>query len=381
MIDAGIRRRLPLAVAPVAVVAALAGCTSVSSADVGEGNTVEVTATDESCELSTHNVQAGAVELSITNEGSKATEVEVLRQDRSIVSERENIGPGISSDLVVKLPADTYTIWCRPGMTGEGSTAKLTATGQSKEAESQDPQVKAAVSAYRDYVAKQVDLTLRRTKKFVAAVKSGNLSKAKALYAPSRVGWERIEPVAESFGDIDPKVDLREADLAKGDKWTGWHRMEKTLFAKDTTKGLAKYGDQLLADLRDLRSRVPDAQITATSMANGAKELLDEVATSKVTGEEEVFSHTDLVDFQANLDGARKVFELLKPIVTDTNPDLAKKLQANFTTVQDRLNQYRTKDGFVDYSTVGKKQRQELADAVAGLAEPLSHLAAAVIKS
>ena len=39
-------------------------------------------------------------------------------------------------------------------------------------------------------------------------------------------------------------------------------------------------------------------------VANGSVDLLGEVAKSKVTGEEERYSHTDLGDFEANVDGA-----------------------------------------------------------------------------
>ena len=65
-------------------------------------------------------------------------------------------------------------------------------------------------------------------------MKAGDIEAAKKAYANSRIGWERTEPVAESFGDIDPKVDLREDGLEEGQDlekdWTGWHRLEKALW-------------------------------------------------------------------------------------------------------------------------------------------------------
>jgi iron uptake system component EfeO len=139
-----------------------------------------------------------------------------------------------------------------------------------------------------------------------AAVKAGDVAKAKSLYAESRIPWEAVEPVAESFGDLDPKVDLREADLEAGQEWTGWHRIEKALWTDGDLSQTRPVADQLAADVRVLQERVATADLTVASIGNGAKELLDEVATGKITGEEEAFSHTDLVDFQANLDGAKK---------------------------------------------------------------------------
>ena len=60
--------------------------------------------------------------------------------------------------------------------------------------------------------------------------------------------------------------------------------------------------------------------LTADQIGNGAKGLLDEVATSKVTGEEETWSHTDLWDFQANVEGAQVAYEGLEPVRPGQGP-------------------------------------------------------------
>ncbi len=73
-------------------------------------------------------------------------------------------------------------------------------------------------------------------------------------------------------------------------------------------------------------------------MANGANELLDEVAKAKVTGAEEAFSHTDLVDMQANVEGARKVVELLGPVLKEKDSTLTTSLDQRFTQLQALLD-------------------------------------------
>ncbi|WP_149030565.1 iron uptake system protein EfeO, partial [Kitasatospora sp. MBT66] len=201
------------------------------------------------------------------------------------------------------------------------------------------------------------------------------------LYAPSRTGWERAEPVAESFGDVDPKTDTREDGLEPGQEWTGWHKLEKSLWADakigDEEKKLA---DQLVADLKDWQKRIPEAEITATSMANGAKELLDEVATGKVTGEEDRYSHTDLADFAANVEGAKKAYELLKPVAAEKDADLARTLDSEFAAIQTLLAKYKQADGsYTSYDKVTDTERKTFSDAVNSLGEPLSKLAAAVV--
>ncbi|MGY5058784.1 iron uptake system protein EfeO [Streptomyces sp. 900105755] len=369
------------AAATVAALTALSACTAKSDAK-GDG-AIQVTAADSTCETSAKSVPAGHVTLAIENTGSKATEVEILFPDDRIVSEKENIGPGTKYTLTAEVKAGSYEIACRPGMKGHGVRQKLTVTGSGAVAE-RDPKLDAAVAAYREYAQEQADATIPKVQTFVDAVKAGNIEAAKDAYAPSRVGWETTEPIAESFGDIDPKTDTRVNDLEKGQKWTGWHALEKALWQDKKVGAEQKaLADELLTDLKDWQQRVGKAEITPTSMANGAKELLDEVATGKVTGEEDRYSHTDLSDFKGNVDGAQKAYELLKPVARQNDAALVTELDKQFAALDTLLDKYRTdktSDGFVSYDTVTDAQRKELSDAVNALAEPLSKLAAAVVK-
>ncbi|MFD0312621.1 iron uptake system protein EfeO, partial [Streptomyces sp. NPDC127119] len=229
--------------------------------------------------------------------------------------------------------------------------------------------------------------TLPKAKVFADAVKAGDIEGAKKAYATSRIGWERTEPVAESFGDIDPKVDVREDGLEEGQDpekdWTGWHRLERSLWKDEKLTGRdTELAGQLIVDLTDWQKRVGKAEITPTSMANGAKELLDEVATGKVTGEEERYSHTDLVDFKANVEGAEKSYELLKPVAKENDAALVTELDRQFAALDTLLDTYRkdtTSYDFTSYDKVSKADQKELSDAVNALAEPLSKLAAAVV--
>ncbi|MEU6576932.1 iron uptake system protein EfeO [Streptomyces sp. NPDC046805] len=372
------------AAATVAALTALSACTAKSDAKA-DADAVQVTAADSKCDTSAKSVPAGQVTLQIENKGEQATEVEILFPDDRIVSEKENIGPGTKYTLTAEVKAGSYEIACRPGMKGHGVRQKLTVTGGA--GAKRDPRLDKAVADYRRYAQDQAQATLPLVETFVKDVKDGDIDAAKKAYAPSRLGWERTEPIAESFGDIDPKVDARADGLEDGQKWTGWHRLEKALW-KDKKVGAEEknVADQLVTELKEWQERVGEAEITPTSMANGAKELLDEVATGKVTGEEDRYSHTDLSDFKGNVEGAQKAYELLKPVASKNDPALTKELDKQFAALNTLLDKYRA-DGsdkgsydFVSYDKVTEKQRKELSDAVNALAEPLSRLAAAVVK-
>jgi iron uptake system component EfeO len=379
-----VRLSVVTAAATAVALAAVTGCTEKS--DAKNGDAIQVTAADSTCKTSTKTVPAGQVTLKIENKGSQATEVEIVFPDDRIVSEKENIGPGTKYTLTAEVKAGSYEIACRPGMKGHGVRQKLTVTGG--KVAKRDPRLDKAVASYREYAQEQADATIPKAQAFADAVKSGDLEAAKKAFADSRLGWERTEPVAESFGDIDPKVDVREDGLEEGQDpvkdWTGWHRLEKSLWQDkkigDREKQLA---DQLVTDLKDWQKRVGKAEITPTSMANGAKELLDEVATGKVKGEEDRYSHTDLTDFKGNVEGAQQAYELLKPVASENDAALTTELDKQFTALNTLLDKYRTDKTsyvFTSYDKVGEADRKELSDAVNALAEPLSKLAAAVVK-
>ena len=128
-----------------------------------------------------------------------------------------------------------------------------------------------------------------------------------------------------------------------------------------------------------LDGRIDKLTFTVDQIANGSRGLLEEVATGKVTGEEEYWSRTDLWDFQANVDGARVGFEGVKPLVERNDPDLAAELEARFDELQVLLDEQKTADGFTYYDDLTQDEIKKLADAVNALSEPLSQLTAVVL--
>lgn len=226
---------------------------------------------------------------------------------------------------------------------------------------------------YRTYAINQINQFVKETELFANAVINGNIEKAKKLYAPARMYYERSEPIAEVFADLDPKIDAREGDVPK-EKWRGYHRIEKGLWTKNTTEGYEKYAKQLIKDVKLLRAKVETVEVTPELLITGAVDLLNEVSTSKVTGEEERYSYTDLYDFVANVQGAEKIYELLKPALEDSNKDLADKIRTKFDDLYALLNQYKKDNGYISYTKLTEDQIKELSQSVNELAEPLSQL-------
>lgn len=370
--------RLSVALALPAALA-LTAC----STAVAEGSaTVSVTAGEGTCEVARTSVPAGVVTFSIANKGSGATELYVYdATGTTILSEVENVGPGVTRDLVVELPEGSAIVGCRPDDASDliRTEVAVTASGATSAA-STSPAIAAAVDRYRAYVATESAALLERTKEFVAAVKAGDVGQAQIIYPEARTHWERIEPVAEVFADLDPALDARENDVEPGTEWTGWHRIEKALWVDGSTAGMSKVADKLLADTTTLVGLIPTVELSASNLGNGAAALLEEVAEGKVTGEEERYSRTDLWDFQANVEGAFEAYDALAPVLREKDPDLDALLSTRFEALFAELAAYADGEGFVGYDTLTPAQIRVLADKVDALAEPLSRVTAAVVR-
>lgn len=228
---------------------------------------------------------------------------------------------------------------------------------------------------YKAWVQTQIDSLLADTQKFVALLEAGKLEEAKALYPKVRMYYERSEPIAESFGDLDPRIDNREADLEPNEAWTGFHAIEKILWTQNTTKGTEKLGKQLIADVKELHAKIPTAEVTGDLMVQGSVDLLNEVSTSKITGEEEIFSHTDLYDFKANIEGAEKIFAILKPKIQAKNPALVTELEQKFDAVNQLLAKHQVgQQDYKSYKELTPADTKALAEAVNRLGESLAQM-------
>jgi iron uptake system component EfeO len=384
---------LTLAVASFAALPLFAACTENASSSDGDKKedprSLTVSSSADACDISATTAPAGTLTFDVTNTGSEVTEFYLLAEDGlTIKAEIENIGPSISRKLTVNAAPGKYVTACKPGMKGDGIRADFTveAASDAPTVSASDQQLtETALANYKAYVNDQSDQLVEATKEFVALYKDGKDDEARALYPEARMHWERIETVAESFGDLDPLTDAREADLEPGQKWTGWHRIEKDLWPPAsgyqalTTQERARYADDLMANINTLDTRVGELDYTIDQIANGSRGLLEEVANGKVTGEEEIWSHTDLWDFQANVDGARVGWEGVKPIVEGKDADLAQQLDSRFADLQGLLDKQRSGEGFAFYDKVSDPDKKALSDAVNALSEPLSRLTAVVL--
>ena len=261
---------------------------------------------------------------------------------------------------------------------GAKETGK-TGTTAGQTAEQGKADLSKETAEYKKYVEGQIDMLLKDTENFAKLLKEGKLDEAKKVYPLIRMAYERSEPIAESFGESDIKIDYRLVDFKEEFKneegWKGFHRIEKILWEQNTTKGTEKYADDLVNDIKELRAKIATIEVTPDLMVTGAIDLLNEVSTQKITGEEEVFSHTDLYDFRANIEGAQKIFELFRPKLEQKDAKLVTTLDTEFKAVNALLDKYMTDDKHYKlYTELKPEDTKALAEAVTKLGEPLSQM-------
>jgi iron uptake system component EfeO len=338
---------------------------------------IPVAATDDACEVEAAELEAGTHEFAVTNSGSKITEFYVYAEGDRVMAEVENIAPGLSRDLLVELPAGEYETVCKPGMIGDGIRNDLVVTGESAQL-SENESLAQAGTDYQRYVQSQTAALLEQTTAFTGAVKAGDVEGAKALFPVARTYWERIEPVAEIFGDLDPLIDGREGDQEEGQDFTGFHRIEKALWETGDISDMGPYADQLQENVTKIVALADEKTLDPLQLANGAKALLDEVATGKITGEEDRYSHTDLWDFAANLEGSQAAVQALRPYLEEADPDLVAEIDERFAETETELEQHRAGDGWLLHDQLTQEQLKGLSDSITALTESVSQVAAVV---
>ena len=339
---------------------------------------VPVTVDDAGCEPAAIEVPAGVVVFEVTNGGGDVGEFEVLEGDR-VVDEVENILPGFVINLATRLDGGTYETVCYTLTSPRGS---LTVTGGAAPSAPASSIVDAAVldgyrQAYQDWVNERAATLVEDVERFADAILAGDLDTARSLYAPTRVAWEEIEPIAELFADIDVAVDAREEDFAGGvddPNFRGFHRIERILWVEGASGDLGTLAEELVANVQDLRGRLAELVIEPRIMARGAGELIDEVAQSKLTGEEDRYSGTDLWSVDANLAGAERIVDILRPTLETLDRERLDRIDAAFATVRDIMTRYAEGEGFAPFSTISPEDLTELQAGMAGLSEQLAPL-------
>lgn len=363
-----VSHRVLLAVPVLALAAGWAVGACGSSSDVAKSpasttaasgaNTVSVTLANDGgkdgCTLDTTSVPAGPVTFKVTNSSAPGiTEMELLK-DQRIVGEKENLAPGLDPvTFTVSLDGGQYEVYC-PGAGTEYLDLAVTGQAAATPTGTVPTILSQGTKDYSAYVVDQVNQLDSGVKALDAAVQSGNVNAAKAAYANARTFYERSESAVDGFvlpgfavddnaGNLDYLIDMREStpvDAKVG--WKGFHAIERDLWQGNAiTPATKALSTELVGNVGKLVTVVGPLQYKPEDLANGAADLIEEVQNTKITGEEEAFSHLDFVGFAGNVEGAQQAYASLRPGLQKIDPALVTTLDQQFQTVLTTLDGYR----------------------------------------
>lgn len=337
---------------------------------------VVVTIAAHSCEPNALSIPAGRSSFRIVNRSDRAVEWEIL-DGVLVLEERENIAPGLSQLINANLAPGNYTITCGL-LSNPRGTLQVTPTAASDAAAKARPSMVAFVgplSEFRVYLNSQGTALIKAVGALQQAIETGDLSQAQALYVPARVAYQRIAPAAQRVAELDNDINARADYFEKREQdsaFVGFHRLEYALFQQRNLDGLTPIAQRLLADVTALKQQLlvqtlPPEQLVSIVVRN--LNTLGDVRAS--SGEEERYSHSDLNGFAGNLDAARKVVELLRPMLAKSAADLLPKIDSAVAAFDAQINAFKVKDGYASYDSISAEQRKQIADKAMALANTL----------
>lgn len=355
---------------------------------------VQITLTGDqgqACVLDHASAKAGPTTFTITNKTATAiTEVE-LQSDSRILGEKENLAPGLPPvSFTLTLGGGTYQIYC-PGAKQETLAFEVTGKASPQATGSTAAILAESPKGYASYVDGVVNGMVAAVGQLKTDIDAGDLAKAKIDYPLARPFYERIESDVEGFvlpgfkatdnaGNLDYLIDMRASNLDPKVGWHGFHAIERDLFKNGKiTPETKRLAAELQTNVGKLDKLVRTLKYRPEDLANGAADLLEEVQTTKITGEEEAYSHYDLVDFAGNVEGAEQAFAFLEPGLQHIDPALTQQVKQQFAKVEALLDSYRdpTEPGGFKLYTAEMKAADaaKLSHAIQALQEPLSKIA------
>jgi iron uptake system component EfeO len=401
--------RIAVAVGSAVTLLGLTACGSGSSSESALGTSpssgsttggvakVAITMTgsgSDSCALSTDSVAAGPVTFTVDNQSATGiTEVELLQGER-ILGEKENLAPGLDPvTFTVTLGGGAYKVYC-PGASQE--MTDLTVTGQAlQQGGSTQALLRQGAKQYSGYVDTQVAAMVQGAEALQRAVDAGDLAASQKAYAQARPYYERIESDVAGFvlpgfkptdnhGNLDYLVDMRASNLDPAVGWHGFHAVERDLFLREKiTASTKKLAAELTRNIKKLDQLVKTLSYKPEDLANGAASLLEEVQSNKITGEEEKYSHIDLVDFAGNLEGAKEAFAYLQPGLKKIDAGMTSQIAHRFDQTDSLLDTYRDSHALGGYQSwtpaLRAKAANKLSQSVQALQDSLSKLAEKVV--
>jgi iron uptake system EfeUOB component EfeO/EfeM len=339
-------------------------------------NEIAVTIHAHACEPNALTVPAGRASFRIINRSDRAVEWEIL-DGVLVVEERENIAPGLSQVINANLLPGDYAITCGL-LSNPRGTLHVTPTAESDAQAKAKPSMVAFIgplSEFRVYMSSQGSALIKAVTALQRAIDAGDLDQAQALYIPARAAYQRLAPAAQRLAELDNAINARADYFEKREQdpaFSGFHRIEYSLFQQRSLDGVAPIAQRLLTDVTTLKQQLLAQSLPPEQLVSIVVRNLNSLADVRaISGEEERYSHVDLDGFAGNLDAAHKVVELMRPLLTKSAADLLPNIDSALAAFDTQLAGLKADNRYLSYDRVTADQRQQIADKAKALAAAL----------
>jgi iron uptake system component EfeO len=316
-----------------------------------------------------HNTSDGSAEAYLENPKSQA-----------VYGEVEDIGPGTTRQLTVRLGKGTYAFKCVPddadAVTGPTVDISTGRSGPSAIPVTEHDLIPPSI-AYQKWVGSGLDDVVRLTTKLQDDIDHGDLAAARTDWLPAHLEYERLGAAYNAFGAADAQINATDAGLPGGvhDKgFTGFHRIEYGLWHGESAGGLRGPADALVKAVTGLRSSWAQTRMDPAQLGLRAHEILENTVQFELTGRTDFGSGSNLATASANLDGTREVLSQLRPVLATRYPDLAG-LDSEMNRAQQILDGLRHGDSWLPLDRLNRTQREDVNSVLGDLVERLAPVA------
>lgn len=316
-----------------------------------------------------HNTSDGAAEAYLEDPRSRA-----------VYGEVEDIGPGTTRHLTVRLGKGTYAFTCVPDDADAvtGPTVRLT-TGRGGPAAAPvtEHDLVPAALAYQKWVGGGLDQAVRLTTRLRDAVDRGDLTGARTAWLPAHLQYERLGAAYDAFGDADGQINGTDAALPGGVRdrnFSGFHRIEYGLWHGQSAAALRAPTSALVKAVTALRGDWAQARMDPAQLGLRAHEILENTVQFELTGRTDFGSGSNLATARANLDGTRAVLSRLRPLLATRYADLPG-LDKELNQARDTLDSFRHGHGWTPLDRLSRTQRHAVDALLGDLVERLASVA------
>ena len=373
------------AVAGVLVVApaVAAAATIVALPAASASATTAVTVTSTGCAKDWSAATTGPQTFTVTNQSSRAGEVNLDNAAGAVVAEIETLGPATTADMTATLGPGSYTFRCY--LSGRTVTTSATVQVTGKAAQGTPAAIQPVTvqeltgpnQKYRAYAAGELRTLASAVTRIKTDLQHGNLGAAKTDWLAAQLDWEKVGASYDSFGADGTAVDGLPDGLVNGvsdSDFSGLHRLEYGLWHGQSAASLMPVVNVLAHDVATVQESLISDDLAGdpTNLPIRAHEILEDALRDHLSGVDDQGSGDAYPETYADLQVTRVVLSELAPLITARAPKLLPTVQAQLNDLQTTLLATQVHGRWTSLSSVSLAIRQQVDGALGALLETLS---------